>query len=228
VTPGLPVTVRQATPSLTWANPADITSGTPLGKTQLDATASVPGTFSYSPAAGTILSPGQGQVLSVTFTPTDTTDYTTVSARATVNVLEPTAKASPVIIGEQAVFRRKMKDGKPAGNPVLVGYTIAFSSKLTAASADLATNYEVDAVSTKSVKKKRVSVVQRLTDFTVSYNDASESVRLTFTARPTFKTGGQITVKGGPSSGVTGVSGAFVSGNRVLTISRGGKKITPA
>jgi len=36
-----PVTVGKATPVITWANPADITWGTPLSATQLDATASV-------------------------------------------------------------------------------------------------------------------------------------------------------------------------------------------
>ena len=53
-----------------------IAYGTPLSAAQLDATASVPGTFAYSPAAGTVLQAGSGQTLSVTFTPTDTTDYT--------------------------------------------------------------------------------------------------------------------------------------------------------
>ena len=42
-----------ATPTITWANPADITYGTALGATQLDATASVAGTFAYTLAAGT-------------------------------------------------------------------------------------------------------------------------------------------------------------------------------
>ena len=32
------LTVNPATPTITWANPADITSGTPLGPAQLDAT----------------------------------------------------------------------------------------------------------------------------------------------------------------------------------------------
>src|SRR5205809_4507977 len=38
---------------------------------QLNATATVTGTFAYTPAAGTVLSAGSGQMLSVTFTPTD-------------------------------------------------------------------------------------------------------------------------------------------------------------
>ena len=76
----------RATPLLAWANPADITYGTPLAPPQLDATTTVPGTFVYSQPAGTVLSAGAGQELSVTFTPTDTTDYTSVAATVTINV----------------------------------------------------------------------------------------------------------------------------------------------
>ena len=91
----LTVTVNPViTPVLTWANPADITYGTALGATQLDATASVPGSFVYTPAAGTVLSAGANETLSVTFTPTDSTDYTTASATATINVLPATPTIS--------------------------------------------------------------------------------------------------------------------------------------
>ena len=75
-----------ATPVLKWANPADITYGTALDGTQLDATANVAGTFTYTPAAGTVLGAGAGQTLSVTFTPNDTADYNSVTATATINV----------------------------------------------------------------------------------------------------------------------------------------------
>jgi hypothetical protein len=44
-----------STPTITWNTPASITYGTALSSTQLNATASVPGTFAYSPAAGSIL-----------------------------------------------------------------------------------------------------------------------------------------------------------------------------
>ena len=84
------LTVTQATPTVTWATPADITFGTALGSAQLDATASVPGSFAYTPAAGTLLSAGQGQALSATFTPTDATDYTTAPGSTTINVLTAT------------------------------------------------------------------------------------------------------------------------------------------
>ena len=46
------INVLKATPVITWATPADITYGTALSATQLNATASVPGTFAYTPAAG--------------------------------------------------------------------------------------------------------------------------------------------------------------------------------
>src|SRR6185436_15392199 len=41
-------------PAVTWANPADIAYGAALSATQLNATASVPGTFVYTPPAGTV------------------------------------------------------------------------------------------------------------------------------------------------------------------------------
>ncbi len=79
-TPGMKVT-----PAITWPAPAPITSTTPLNSTQLDATASVAGTFAYSPSAGTMLATGT-QMLSVTFTPTNTAAYNTASASVSITV----------------------------------------------------------------------------------------------------------------------------------------------
>lgn len=79
-------TVVKATPTVSWTAPGSITFGTPLTATQLDATASVPGSFNYSPSAGTVLQPGMNQTLTATFTPTDTTDYNIVSDSTTVTV----------------------------------------------------------------------------------------------------------------------------------------------
>jgi hypothetical protein len=106
--PGCPVT-----PTITWpALTNGIISGAPLNATQLNATAtvtqisglqgagssglltttSVPGTFTYTPAAGTVLSPG-AQTLSVTFTPANVgTTYTNFTiATASVPILVGTA-----------------------------------------------------------------------------------------------------------------------------------------
>lgn len=85
VTASVTLEVNQATPKISWAKPAAITYGTALSDTQLDATASVPGTFSYSPDVDAVLTAGT-QTLSVTFTPTDTTDYTTQTATTTITV----------------------------------------------------------------------------------------------------------------------------------------------
>ncbi len=73
-------------PTITWQNPADINYGTPLGSTQLNAMASVPGTFTYTPPAGTVLPAGQNQTLSVQFTPTDSADYYPAAASVSINV----------------------------------------------------------------------------------------------------------------------------------------------
>jgi len=78
----------KTTPSISWATPASITYGTALSATQLNATSTVPGTFFYVPAAGAILSPGP-QTLRVTFTPTDTTNFTTALASVTLQVNQP-------------------------------------------------------------------------------------------------------------------------------------------
>ncbi|MFZ4859985.1 MAG: MBG domain-containing protein, partial [Desulfuromonadaceae bacterium] len=82
------LTVYRAVPVITWSNPATITYGTTLGTTQLNATANVAGSFSYTPAAATIMATGNGQTLSVTFTPTDTDNYTGGTASVTINVAQ--------------------------------------------------------------------------------------------------------------------------------------------
>jgi len=97
------LTVTQATPTITWATPAPIAYGTPLSATQLNATASVPGAFVYTPPAGTVLAAG-AQTLSVTFTPTDTVNYTTATATVTLTVTQATptitwATPAPIAYG---------------------------------------------------------------------------------------------------------------------------------
>ena len=84
------INVKQATPTITWPNPTDITYGAALSGTQLDATADVPGAFTYTPASGTVLRAGNNQTLAVTFTATDTTDYATATATTSINVKQVT------------------------------------------------------------------------------------------------------------------------------------------
>jgi hypothetical protein len=75
-----------ALPPITWPTPANIVYGTALGAGQLNATSSVPGTFTYNPPAGTVLNAGN-QVLSLTFKPTDTNSYAPVTTNVTLVVL---------------------------------------------------------------------------------------------------------------------------------------------
>jgi hypothetical protein len=85
-TASVTLTVNKATPVITWATPASIPLGTLLSATQLDATSTVGGSFSYSPSLGTLLTVGS-QNLTATFTPNDTTDYSTATASVTLAVV---------------------------------------------------------------------------------------------------------------------------------------------
>ncbi len=88
------INVDQSTLMVSWPTPGEITYGTALSAHQLDATASVPGTFTYSPPLGTVLHGGLDQSLSVTFTPTDATDYMTATATVLINVDRATPTVS--------------------------------------------------------------------------------------------------------------------------------------
>ncbi|MGB6728995.1 MAG: hypothetical protein WBE74_24095, partial [Terracidiphilus sp.] len=77
--------VSEISPTMiTWPKPAPIPYGTQLGADQLNAVASVPGTFVYSPAAGCVLAPGT-YTLVVSFTPEDTEWFE--EAQASVSLL---------------------------------------------------------------------------------------------------------------------------------------------
>ena len=87
------VTVAKANPRIIWPTPDPIAQGVALSPTQLNARASVPGSFAFRPATGEILAPGVHE-LTATFTPTDTLNYTTVSAVVSLTV----AEKSPALI----------------------------------------------------------------------------------------------------------------------------------
>ena len=89
------LTLTAVRPTISWPDPADIAYGMPLGPTQLDATASVPGSFVYTPPAGTVLPAGAGQTLSLAFVPADTLDYKAASASVAISVV----RVMPTIIG---------------------------------------------------------------------------------------------------------------------------------
>jgi uncharacterized protein DUF4082/Calx-beta domain-containing protein/Big-like domain-containing protein/purple acid phosphatase-like protein len=77
------------TPAIVWPAPGAIVYGTALGATQLNAATSpaVAGTYAYDPPAGTAL-PAGDRTLSVRFTPTDTTRYTSADASVSIKVMK--------------------------------------------------------------------------------------------------------------------------------------------
>ena len=81
------LTVLKRPPIISWSSPAPIVHGIPLDATQLNATSDVPGTFTYVPPAGTILPVGAQQTISLTFTPTDATNYSTAVERRPIDVI---------------------------------------------------------------------------------------------------------------------------------------------
>ena len=114
--------------------------------------------------------------------------------------------------------------GKPTGKAVLSGFTLDLGVPLNAASASDSANYQVDAVTTKRVKKKIETILHPIKKFTVSYVAASDAIEIKFNAMETFPTGGQLTILGD----MTTASGDTLSGPAVFTISKGGKRIGPS
>jgi hypothetical protein len=99
------VTVSKAAPVVTWNAPAAISYGTALSGTQLNASASVNGTFSYTPVSGTVLGAGN-QTLRLVFTPSDVANYNTVNRSVTLVV----GKGNQTIAGFTTIANKTYGD----------------------------------------------------------------------------------------------------------------------
>ena len=165
------LTVNKATPTITWSTPAAVTVGTALSSTQLNATASVPGTFVFSPTAGTVMSSTGNTTLSTTFTPTDTTDYNSNTASVVLNVTA--AKTTPTITW---------------ATPAAITYGTALSATQFNATASVGGSYSYSPQqgTVLTVGSQTLTVTFTPTD-TTDYNTASKSVTLTVnTATPSI------------------------------------------
>jgi serine/threonine protein phosphatase PrpC len=89
----VPLTVTRATPAIVWSTPGKVPYGTLLNDSMLNATASVPGTFVYTPGPGTLLSAGE-HTPSVIFTPLNLSDYTPAQAAISLSVISETPAIS--------------------------------------------------------------------------------------------------------------------------------------
>ncbi len=160
VTTNVVINVLQATPVITWSNPADITYGDLLSGTQLNASASVAGTLTYNPTNGTQLNAGAGQILSVTFTPDDSTNYASTSTNVVINV----AKATPVVTWS---------------NPADIIYGTALSGTQLNASANIGGSFtytpDTNVVLNAGTQSLSVSFVPA---DTANYNSTNASVSL--------------------------------------------------
>jgi hypothetical protein len=125
-TASVTLSVAQATPAITWPTPAAITYGTALSATQLDATANVPGTFAYSPSAGTVLGAGSN-TLNVTFTPTDTADYKVTTASVGLTVTQATTAAAVTWLAPAAIAYGTPLSGTQLDATANVAGTFAYS-----------------------------------------------------------------------------------------------------
>jgi hypothetical protein len=191
------VVIAKAAPTITWATPAAIIAGMPLGAAQLDASSSVPGTFAYSPPAGTVLGAGSGQVLSVTFTPADTIDYLSATAQVSIDVTAPPA---PHVI--RITRGSHSKKG-------LTSIIVYFDQPMNSGSAGSVSNYKVFG----AVTKKKHTVYTKFVGIQrVVYDPRADTA--TIILSKAYKGQVQVTAR----SGITGTDSAGTSTPSVRTI----------
>jgi hypothetical protein len=177
------INVTKATPTITWSNPPDIEYGIALSATQLNATASVGGTFAYSPAADTVLKAGSGQTLSVTFTPTDTTDYSSASKSVAINVTALTTTCSITAANKTYDGTTAATVSKYTVSPLLVEDTVTCSSGMggttTFADKNVGNNKTVTATGLKLGGKDAGNYVLSITTATAIANITPLAITVT-------------------------------------------------
>ena len=191
VTKTVQLVVNQATATVTWTTPAAITYGTALSSTQLDATASVPGTFVYTPAVGAV--PGAGtDTLSVTFTPTDSTNYSTVTktvqlvvnqANATVTWAAPAAITYGTALSSTQLDATASVPGSlvyaPAAGSIPAAGTDTLSVTFTPTDT---TNYSTVTKAVQLIVNQETPTITWSTPAAISYGTALSSTQLNATA----------------------------------------------
>ncbi|MEI8090525.1 MAG: MBG domain-containing protein [Opitutaceae bacterium] len=212
-------TVAKATPTISWATPSAITYGSALSTAQLNATASAPGTFTYSPVSGTTPIAGT-QTLTATFAPTDTANYNSASASVslTVNKATPSltwATPSAITFGTVLSATQLNATASVAGifayNPATGSTPNAGTQTLTATFTPTDTaNYNADVSKTVSIiVAKATPTITWATPSTISYGTALSATQL----NPTASTPGVFTYSPGsgtiPNVGTNTLSAAF-------------------
>ncbi len=140
-----------------------------------------------------------------------------------------TINALPMITGEQVLTTRKTsKTGKPVGKPVVVGFALDYNTAMYAASAGLATNYQVTYTTTQHGRKRHANAARPVV-VQSSYDAFRNVVTLMIVGKQSFAKGGRITVNDVPPSGVSSTTGVYLASNdTVLTILPRAKAIWPS
>src|SRR5262249_52175454 len=146
VTASTTLNVLKATPVITWANPADITYGTALSGTQLNATVTGTGPapigpVTYSPAAGTVLDAGSHQPLTVNVAGTN--DYNPASATVSINVTPAPLTVTPDDASKTYGTDNPVLTGQIVG--IKNGDTITASYRTVATAASHVGAYDITA-----------------------------------------------------------------------------------
>ncbi len=208
------VEVTKATPTITWAAPASIVYGTALTEAQLDATASVPGTFTYSPPPGTVLAAGNNQTLSVTFTPTNSADYTTASDGTTINVTpktvstggSPTPTPTPTpLVTIAGVQLDKNKKGQVTEIVLTLSGPVDAAEAVSTATYHLATAGKNGSFTAKNAQVIKLS--------SAGYDGANDTIALVPKKPIALSKSVQLVVYGGASSGLQDSLGRYIDGN---------------
>ena len=164
-------TINKGTTVLSWGNPSDITYGTALSGTQLNATAGgVAGAFVYTPASGTVLGAHNAQTLSVQFTPTDTNNYST-----------PALKTVSINVNPASLTITANAQSKSYGTLLALGTSAFTATGLTNGdSVSSATLTSAGATNTAAVGSYAITVTNAvgsgLTNYNISYVNGTLTV----------------------------------------------------
>ena len=189
--------VNMATPVVQWPSPTPIVYGAVLSSTQLNATTATAGSFSYSPALGTVLCAGS-RSLSVIFTPSDTTDYTAANATVLIQVNQviPTISwAAPATISYGTPLSGTQLNASSNGIAGTFFYTPSAGTVVPAGVAMLSATFLPSDITDYGSPTERVSVI---------VNKASPIMAVSSSGTPS-NYGSAITLTASISSGPTGM-----------------------
>ena len=147
-----------------WATPTNIVYGTPLGTNQNDATATLPGNFSYNPTNGTVPPVGTN-TLHVVFTPTDT-NYVATNLTVQLVVLP-----APLTVTASNVSRLYGQT-----NPVLGGTITGIQNGDNITATFTTTAVTNSPVGTYPIVPHLVDPNGRLVNYTVTTNNGTLTV----------------------------------------------------